>query len=255
MTSKRNEIVLFLVEGKSDRLALEYPMSAFYDEIDDGYQVFFLTIPSGGDITAMLNVTEENVEEEIYEKFIRDFLEIYGFRLGDISRIVQITDMDGAYIPEENVSEYDEDEIRNRLTYNKSGIEAVNVYSILRRNEHKARVLDYLSGLDALSMQGEKIPYRIFYFSSNIDDYIHSNANLSSNSKVRKAREFNNKCMSNMNYFVKMFTRDPAACLGMSYSESWGFIKEGTRSLRRHTNLNILIESLMEMSMIDDFII
>ncbi len=248
-------VVLYLVEGKSDKITLEYRISELYDEIDEDYQVFFLTIPSGGDITAMLNVTTDNVQQEIASKFIAPFFDKYGFRARDIKEIVQITDRDGTYIPRGNVLPYGEDERRTHITYDKGNIYAVDVDAILGRNSHKSRILDYLISLDSLIVDGISIPYSIYYFSVNIDDYIHSNANLSSNNKVRLAQSFSRKCMTNIDAFVKLFTNDPATCAGMDYARSWDYIREGTRSLKRHTNLNLKIEDVMEVSMMDDIII
>ena len=88
MTDRK--VVLYLVEGKSDKLTLEYRISELYDEIDDDYQVFFLTIPSGGDISAMLNVTVDNVQQEIVSKFIAPFFERDGFRAKDIKEIKEM---------------------------------------------------------------------------------------------------------------------------------------------------------------------
>ncbi len=249
------KVVLYLVEGKSDKITLEYRISELYDEIDEDYQVFFLTVPSGGDLTAMLNVNVGNVQEEIVAKFIAPFFEKYGFRATDISEIVQITDRDGTYVPRGNILPYGADEKRSHITYEKGNIYAVDVDAILGRNAHKSVILDYLSSLDGISVNGTVIPYSIYYFSVNIDDFIHSNANLSSNNKVRLAQSFTRKCMTNLDSFIKLFTNDPATCIGMDYAQSWEYIREGTRSLKRHTNLNLKIEEVMEVSMMDDVII
>ncbi len=67
---KRN-IVLFLVEGKSDREALGLAIPELYSRIDESYEVYFPVIVEdekehGGDITSKAKVWPRNIEEKIY---------------------------------------------------------------------------------------------------------------------------------------------------------------------------------------------
>lgn len=113
----KRKIVLFLVEGKSDREALQLAIPELYDEIDEDIEVYFPIIrkeeeEKGGDITSTNYENKQgkhywvhpsNIEEAIYELFLDDFFDKEKILPKDISEIIQIVDTDGAYIPDECV--------------------------------------------------------------------------------------------------------------------------------------------------------
>lgn len=113
----KRKIVLFLVEGKSDREALQLAIPELYDEIDEDIEVYFPIIrkeeeEKGGDITSTNYENKQgkhywvhpsNIEEAIYELFLDDFFDKEKILPKDISEIIQIVDTDGAYIPNECV--------------------------------------------------------------------------------------------------------------------------------------------------------
>lgn len=95
----KRQIVLFLVEGKSDRKALQLAIPELYDRIDENIEVFFPTMvedeeEKGGDITSKIQVWPRNIEEKIYELFLKNFFDEQKIMPKDITEIVQIVDMD-----------------------------------------------------------------------------------------------------------------------------------------------------------------
>lgn len=75
----KRKIVLFLVEGKSDREALQLAIPELYDQIDENIEVFFPVMvenedEKGGDITSKFKVYPNNIEDKIYELFLKVFL-------------------------------------------------------------------------------------------------------------------------------------------------------------------------------------
>lgn len=102
----KRQIVLFLVEGKSDREALQLAIPELYDQIDGNMEVFFPVMiedeeEKGGDITSKIKVWPRNIEEKIYEFFLKDFFNEQKILPKDIAEIVQIIDMDGAYVSDD----------------------------------------------------------------------------------------------------------------------------------------------------------
>ena len=67
----KRKVILFLVEGKSDREALQLAVPELYDEIDENFEVFFPTIREdeeevGGDITSKIGVHPRNIEYIVF---------------------------------------------------------------------------------------------------------------------------------------------------------------------------------------------
>ena len=79
-----------------------------------------------------------------------------------------------------------------------------------------------------------------------MDHMLHGDANIESFNKCSKADEFTDICIADNTFFSNFFCMDTGSATGMTYEESWQFIKEGNHSLERHTNLNLLIERLKE---------
>ena len=245
---KRN-IVLFLVEGKADRNALQIAISELYDRIDENIEVFFPTIREdseevGGDITSKIGSHPRNIEEKIYKLFLQDFFDEEKILPKDISEIIQIIDMDGVYVPDDAVREVTDSEFGNRVYYGNNEIICPNRARILKRNECKRENLDYLSSLSVIKVKQKRVPYSAYYFSSNLDHFIHHDANLEYRLKSSLADTYARNYLGNIEGFVRDISEDPGAVKGMSYDESWSYIKQGTNSLCRYTNINVLFESL-----------
>lgn len=90
----KRQIVLFLVEGKSDREALQLAIPELYDQIDENIEVFFPAMVEdeeeiGGDITSKFKIWPRNIEEKIYEFFLKDFFDEQKIMPKDITEIVQ----------------------------------------------------------------------------------------------------------------------------------------------------------------------
>ena len=253
-TPKR-KIVLFIVEGPSDREALKPAISELYDRIDPEIDVVFAMIQygeqRGGDITCLHyedrvlkrtnSVVPEYIAKDIYEVIIKPLNEatpaIYPKYL---SEIVHIVDLDGAYIPTEAIEENAE---LGKPSYQPDKIICPSKENIINRNEQKTINLDYLSSLEEIKIKTTTVPYRVYYFSSNLDHFLHYDANMDDNKKMSAARAFADS-KADVDSFVKYFSEDPASAREMSYEESWQFIKKGTNSLARRTNIDILLKKL-----------
>lgn len=243
----KKKVVLFLVEGLSDFKALSYAIPQYYEEIDEDYEVYFPILhdsdQDGGDITSKYGIRPDTIENCINKLFIHDFLRDYGLYPKDIMEIVQIVDMDGAYIPAENVVPLAAPEER-RTIYGEEKIEASNVDAIVERNARKAANLDHLSSLDSIKVASKTVKYSVYYFSTNLDHFLHGNANMESREKCTKAEGFTECCISNPDYFWKTFESSENELADMSYEDSWSFIKEGCNSLKRYSNLHILLKRI-----------
>ena len=255
----KRKIVLFLVEGKSDREALQLAIPELYDEIDENIEVYFPIIrkeeeEKGGDITSTNYVNKQgkrywvhpsNIEEAIYELFLDDFFDKEKIFPKDISEIIQIVDTDGAYIPDECVVLDSSLSEEDSPFYKDDKIACLDVDKIIKRNEQKSENLDYLSSCKTIKVKQKTVPYSVYYVSCNLDHYLHQSANLDYRMKRSLADTFARTYIGDVEGFMKEISDDPGAVKGMTYDESWNYIKEDKNSLHRHTNLNLLFEKLL----------
>ena len=246
---KRN-IILFLVEGKSDREALRDSIQELYYRIDENNEVFFPIIREdeterGGDITSRIGVHPRNIEEKIYEYFLKDFFDENKIYPKDISEIIQIVDTDGVYIPDDAVCEGVNPTGKEKLFYETKTITCPNASRVIKRNECKRENLDYLSSLNSIKVKQKSPRYSVYYFSCNLDHFLHNSPNLEPQKKRFLADIFAKNYIDDSQGFVNVISGDPSAVMGMNYVESWAYIREGLNSLQRHTNLNILLDKLI----------
>ncbi len=255
----KRKIVLFLIEGKSDREALQITIPELYDQIDENIEVFFPIMrdvqknaedEAGGDITSKIipnkgAVKPENIEINIYEYFLRNFFDEQKILPKDVSEIIQIVDIDGVYVPDDAVSEGKNPNGTDKTYYGTNSIICSNTRNIIKRNEYKRENLDYLSSLNTIKVRQKSPCYSVYYFSCNLDHFLHNSANLDHTLKTSLAEKFARNYIGNPEGFANAISNDPDAATGMDYAESWNFIKEGLNSLQRHTNLNILLDKLV----------
>ena len=85
--------VIFVVEGKSDKKALEHIFQVIYKHKNVTFEF------TRGDVTSDETLTLNEVVQTIYEK-VESYRKEKKLNKNDIWQIVQIFDTDGTYIPE-----------------------------------------------------------------------------------------------------------------------------------------------------------
>lgn len=247
----KRKVVLFLVEGQSEINALKPVLSALYDSIDPEIEVFFPTIiedgcDTRGDITSKYGICPDVIEGCIYKLFLKEFFDTEKLFPKDISEIIQLVDLDGAYIPDEQVLYGDNPNGEEKPYYSNSGIITTDVENMLLRNERKRKNLDYLSALTEIHVKAKRPKYSVFFFSSNLDHFLYGDANLSTREKINKSDEFAAQYELDPDGFISAIKTTPGALLLMDYKQSWEFIKENDNSINRYSNINVLLDRLMD---------
>lgn len=258
----KRQVILFLVEGDSERLALKNRIAEFYDAIDESIEVFFpeiflpandpsdpsAKIETGGDITQRYDVYPGNYDDKVYEYFLRDFFDIEHLLPKDVTRVIQLVDMDGAYIDDSLVTECDNPSSDFKPIYGDNSIICKRSSSLIGRHKRKQLNLDYLKTKNSIKIKTKTVPFSTYFFSCNLDHFIHNTANLEGREKTTWAEAFSSGFIGNPDGFAQFFITDPDSMHGKTYAESWEFITElGTlASLHRHTNIDILLEELLD---------
>lgn len=244
--SRHTKTIIILVEGHSDIEALRNIISKLFDDYYNGlFNVEF--IKENEDITAFRGMQPRVIEEWSCRNYINPFLKKNFLEWGDIHHIIQITDLDGSFINDDLVTE---NPSISSTVYCDSGITTRCKKDILQRNRRKKTNLEYLSSIThfhiPIVLSNTPIPYQIFYFASNLDHFLHGEANLDDCKKVLFATQFSRRVSPNKfeESLLEGGSFFPYVIKNCSYEDSWKYISQGTRSLERFTNINLLIEEI-----------
>ncbi len=85
------------------------------------------------------------------------------------------------------------------------------------------------------------IPYRVYYFSCNLEHVLHNIQNVTTEEKIELSEKFEDKYSEELMEFIK-FINDEEFSMNKSYRDSWEFIKQGNNSLKRYTNFNLFFK-------------
>lgn len=222
----KKKIILFIVEGINDKTSLALCLSQFLDDEEIHFEI------TDGDITTRIGVNPVNIAAKIGNIVKKHSGRV--FKQSDYLEVVHLIDMDGAFVPDENVIETKNGD----LIYEPDNIRCKDVSGIKKRNHQKQEVVNRML---TISKVWTCIPYSVYFFSCNMDHVLHGQANLSKQEKDRLAREFEDKFINKSQEFVDFFD-DEQLFSGKTYVESWDFIRVSKNSLKRKTNFYLYIK-------------
>ena len=220
------KVYLFIVEGPSDQSAIEGLLKRLFRNR------YIYSIVMYGDVTSDDKVEPSRINDYLYEK-VKGKLNEEKLRLSDVSHIFQICDMDGAFIPDSSIVKGENQE----FLYTTEKIVTRSVNKAIERNKKKREKIDILLNTNAL----KKIPYKLYYMSSNLDHVLYDIQNLDKDEKMTKADMFFEKYRDRPQLFIE-FLKEKSFGVPCSYIDSWSFIKEDNHSLERHNNFFILFD-------------
>ncbi len=218
------KVVIFIVEGQTDKRTLEKIFKKIYRNKNIHYEV------TDGDITTNDKININNVENEIFN-LINAYLKDQKLKVSDVWQIVHIFDMDGAYIPDDNIIEGSS----SKFVYSTTNISCNNIEKVKERNSKKRTIMDYLLKVSTI----RNIPYKCYYLSSNLEHALYDKLNLSEEEKRDYADNFYDMFLDKEILFVEFLNKVVVNGVPDSFPSSWRYIKEELHSLERHTNLNL----------------
>lgn len=224
-----NKILLFIVEGPSDEQSLAPALEKIILQKNVKFKVIH------GDITSDSNSNINNIEKRISNNCVKKFInENSQYNLSDIYGIVHIVDLDGAFIPDDNI---EEDPSIIKPKYMPDKILCKNKAKFLATHNNKQSILRHLSTIDKIL----NIPYSIFYMSCNLDHVLHNKPNSTDFEKKINSIIFGD------NYDDPLKFEDFFNCKKIkiegTYEESWKYITINLNSLKRGSNFWICINS------------
>ena len=224
--SETKKVILFIVEGISDKVSLESVLSTIISNKKISFQITY------GDITSQNGVHSTNIITKI-TGFIAKFLKSSYFKKKDLLKVIQLVDTDGAFVNESAVVYKDCD----RLHYTPTNIETNNVEAILARNKNKSRLLQKISTKGSIL----NIPYQVYFFSSNLEHVLHGIQNPDDDEKMELAEKFNDEYDSEPQKFIDFISSKEFAVPG-DYKDSWNFIMQDLHSLNRFSNFHLFFK-------------
>ena len=231
--------LLFFVEGKNDKIEMQALLRAvggekFLAGYYDAYHVH------NGDITTEKDTNEKTIVKKLNDIVINwrsgraePFLKI---STADVEKIIHVIDTDGVFIPEDAIVQTDDAKVQ----YQDKSIQYFSREQIVGRNRKKAKVLRKLIEVKQI----DNIPYELFFVSCNMDHLLFDERNLLSDAKGRGARVFASRC-KNRSYLNNSIYAESVRAEG-NYPDSWNMIQEDYNSLGRHTNLNLILDSISQ---------
>lgn len=224
------KVILFIVEGKSEEAAYGPILENWFERNSD-YRVLFTSEKS--DYLTGDAKDPANIPNKLYE-LIEKTLKREHLAWTDLAMIVQITDTDGCFIPDDNVVEQDSS---GKIVYQAKRIITPDKIGIELRNFQKSTNLRRL--IDREELFG--VAYRIYYSSCNLDHVLHNVRNMAGKSKVQKAMSFARQYWRRPENFVEFLNSQAVRAPG-DFDESWAFIQEDLNSLKRWTNFGRLFD-------------
>jgi hypothetical protein len=225
------QLVIAIVEGANDQVGLTQLLSHFaklkYANPDLQFEVI------GTDLTQYKTVLPEDITQ-IVQEGVEDFLNRYRLEPGSLVEVLQICDIDGAFLETSRLSSLPSHSIH----YDETLITCVCPEEIKLRNERKREHLAVLSGLSSIVIAGKTVPYSIYYFSCSAEDVFFSRKNNSKGAKKHLALILDKEFATDPEKTIGRF-RDPLLFPFDDYRKSWTVLQNETTCIKRLSNLNL----------------
>ncbi len=222
-----DKAVIFIVEGNTDKTALENIFKKIYRHKDIQFKF------TKGDITSDEDVTKDNVKDKIYE-IVKSYMDYAKLNKSHIFQIVQIFDTDGTYIDKSDIIKGDTEE----FVYLEEGISCKYPDRVEARNNHKKELMEFLLNESEI----KNIPYECYFMSCNLDHALYNKNNLTNEEKEKNANAFQEMFIDKEQQFPYYIRMCAAKEMPRSYPGSWRYIKEERHSLERNTNLHLYFD-------------
>jgi len=234
MTTKKT--IILLVEGICELTVFEKAMATLKDDID-----VKIIVMDGDPLTNRDNFDES--VKKIIGNYISATKKQFHLEDADILFTAQLTDTDGVFVGEEDIiidkkfcdydnKGYEFDTIRVNSKSKKD--------DILKRNAQKLLRINILSKEDKIA----GAPYRLYYFSCNLDHIIYNVSESRRCDKTNKSTEFSKKYADYSS--LKNFFNKPDIAINGDFNTTWDYLRIDENSLKRGSNVHLLFNEIDE---------
>ena len=224
---RRKKILLVLVEGITDQASLELILT----NLASNSHKLILQV-TYGDVTSLYTSTPQNIRSKINELIKSDGKKHLP---SDYQEIIHIIDLDGVYLSHDRIIE---DLTLNSLEYHSNEIRAPDINDVIKRNERKKEIINKLITTKFIR---RSIPYRLFYFSCNLEHVLHDVMFVEDKDKIKLANKFEDSYYDNLDKFLDFMCFSDFSSK-QNYLESWDEIKLINAFIPRKTNLDVFLK-------------
>lgn len=238
--SKTPKVILFIVEGESDEIILS-------DYLDLLFKTEEVVIDvQRGDILSDLD-RNDNIKITLTD-VIKAYMDKSKITAKDIFHIFQITDADGCYIDDSKIVV--NTSLSTKTLYESKRISVISPQqktNIERRNKKKKKNINILSTLNYVTANKIHLPYKIYYFSTNLEHVTMNERNEDMNRKNSSAEDFIDNLTISLEEFLWEYSEIKKENINSdSYKDSWNILKNEEKSLERLTNVPLLFELIKD---------
>lgn len=255
MSSRR--IVLLLVEGESDATLLTPSFNALFPTLNMPHQTHgeplrcdVTTVSLYPDDARFTGLDPRDNAPTMVRKTVRERIARADYAKADVACVVQLIDLDGAFIPSDCIIE---DRNCERIVYGEHDITVHDKSQRLQLCAHKRRNVNALRGMTEIM----NVPYRLFYVSRNLEHaFADLRGTVSTTRKNQTAARLAATFVRDPDIFKDILTRlyalhrNEAGTAEVSWKTSWDDVmKHGSLlSLHRGSNLLFLPGFVREIS-------
>lgn len=247
MTSQNKEdkptksVIVVIVEGISDQKSFE----KYINKASKNKNIFFSVCR--GDLLSDFNKDSEEYNDILIKKIKENASENH-YDIEDILLVVQLTDTDGVFAPDDDVVEQDTKlQPDDNPIYSDKKVKVYDVSKMKKSREFKRERLNDCIKMNVIKFDLQKhIPYKIYYMSCNLECALHNIYNATDEEKDTLADTFSKKYDdTHFNDFLN-FMKELNKSGTENFDESWNYIRQGLNSLLPSSNFVIFFSELMK---------
>lgn len=226
-----SKILLFIVEGLSDKMSLAPAMEKIVSTSAVKFKVM------NCDIVSDYGSNVKNIERRIKDRAVKVFLQNNPqFNETDIFEIVHIVDLDGVFAPDSIVKSG----AKSGVEYYDDKIICDDMSKYLRTRQNKKDNLIHLISLSKIKIpKGITVPYSVYYMSCNLDHVLHNKRNSTAQEKRNDSIAFGDEYDDPIKF--ENFFNDLDIKVKGTYSSTWGYVQQNMNSLTRCSNFWLCI--------------
>jgi hypothetical protein len=236
------QVIIVLVEGQSDEILLYERLRELYKGCEIRFEI------QRGDIFYD-NKNGNKPIKSVIGDCVKGIIQRRKYKKKDVIGVIHIMDTDGCFIPDTQVVV---DESQGMKTFYKTDCIKVDSdiqkNNIMLRNSTRSTNVNTMKSVESIVKRTFK--YQIYYFSRNLEHVIFNEPNPAKDTKEENIEIFLEEIEEGISieqYLSTYFSGVGGTSYNDKYSESWNYIKSGTNSLKRSTNVPLMFEYINEI--------
>lgn len=233
------KVVIIIVEGDSDEELLINRLREMFIDKEIRFE------PQNGDI--FYGYKSQKTIKAIIGDEVKRLIKKRKYKPSDIIAILHIMDTDGCFIKNDKIII---DPSQNKPTiYTLDSINVIDKQQQIRIFERNQNRSINVKGMNCIpSIVGNRYRYQLYYFSRNLEHVVFDEPNPEDKYKCDNIESFLDGLSEPIeNYLIRYLPNLAETTYSGKYQQSWSHIEQEINSLKRFTNVPLLIDFLNEI--------